>query len=287
MSRHTLVCPYDGPFLTGFSGQSIVVCMDDTEQVVNAAEAVKPGNKLHAICLSFTRSLAELPVKEAWKGIPLAVHLPRLGSFRQVANKLHLLHALDICIFLPDDQGKENYTSLRILSSLGIRCGLAFNHLEPDWNALNDLAYYALYGRSAHAHIEPFHFIRTMHKAEQRLDFGAVYFDDPKRYLHLNSRGKVALSKQDLAAGNYILEYLTELETISELPTYKRHLESWRQHFLKEEGCAYCAAWRVCLGRLSDITRDHKACGALFSELMDAAESYQKKKVKEKNGWRF
>ena len=286
MNPHILVCPDSLPFLSGFHGQELVVRTQNPERIPDLVKLVESQNILRTVWLDIKTPLSEVHWDDAWTDIPLAIHSPEMGNFRIIAGTIPLIRKLNLRVFLPDDGG-NNYRSLRILASLGIHCGLTFTDRSPAWEPLADLAHYALYGLVRKATIEPFHYIASQHNPEARTNFGSVVFDDPTRFLHLTVEGKVALSRQDLLEENFILETLEGVGDITELEGYQDRKESWREFFLQDDGCAYCPAWRVCLGRFDAITEDRKACAALFLELMDAADHYRQKQGKEREVWQL
>jgi hypothetical protein len=185
------------------------------------------------------------------------------------------LRRLNLRVYLPLDH-PSNYTGLRILSSLGVGTALCFDRRETDWEALADLATFALLGRAKHAPMEPFAFLVRHYHPEQRTDFSSVYFADPTRYLHVNAIGEVALSVAELEEGKLLAAHFQELGDLQENPAYLERLEAWQQHFLRERGCAYCQGWRICLGKFGPQPGASPPCEGFFTDLMTMIEQVQR-----------
>jgi len=115
-----------------------------------------------------------------------------MGSFSTVAPRIASLRKLNLRLYLPT-HSTENLTALRILTSLGIECAAVITR-ETDWEALADLATHALLGLVKHASLQPFEYVAAHYDPQQRTDFGAVYFDDPRAFLHLDRQGSVQVN---------------------------------------------------------------------------------------------
>ena len=188
-------------------------------------------------------------------------------------GKLHLLRDLNIRIFLNSDN-KTNFTNLHILASLGIDCGIWFGENNIDWESLNDLMTYAIYGKVNHASIEPFQFIANNYSSARFTDYSSVYFENPYNYLHIDKDENIALSYKDLKNKNYVNTGFDTLPNIFENDNFKEAMLAWQQFFLKTEGCAYCQAWRVCMGKFCESIEKNPGCQQFFSDMMDAADHF-------------
>ena len=138
------------------------------------------------------------PKASPWRSWPLPS-----GRFRDLARHLDRLRKLNLRVYLPCDHA-DNLASLRILSSVGIPCCADFRDGGTDWEALADLATYAVLERTPHAAMEPFAFMAANYHSADRLDWGRVFFDDPRHFLHLSEDGRVALSQAELAEGRFV-----------------------------------------------------------------------------------
>lgn len=284
MSGHTLVVEGTN-LVSSFKGATFVVCTDDLSRIPDIWRIVQNDNTLVAIKLVTSTPLSQINLEDNWRDIPLAVYLPAPGSFKDYAKRLERLKVFNLRLFFPAHD-KESYIACRILSSLGIATGLTFDSEEPDWEALTDLAAYSLYGKGPHTPIEPFQTLVSRYDPTLRNSWAAVYFNDPNTYLHLSGDGKVALNRAKLLARDFITERLGDLSAIRDNSTYQEALESWREHFLEEEGCAWCESWRICLGNFDGICADRTSgCQPFFSELLDAADEYRALKKQERTLW--
>jgi hypothetical protein len=269
-----LVCPYSPDLLRRFIEKKLVVRLSDPLQIMDAALAVQQsGNKLHCIILESMAPLADIPCKEEWRGIPLAVKIPGLGDFVRFTKLLPLLRSLNIRIYLSLDND-NSLLDARIAASLGIPVALEFGMKEPDWEMLADLMTYAVLGRVTPSPIDPFNYLVTQFAPLKNIDFSVIYFDDPNEYLHLNSAGAVALTVKELEQSKFIEGFSDHPDATLLQSALESHYEKQSELFLKSAGCACCPAWRVCLGKFSDSFWG-RGCQGFFEELMDTAEQYQ------------
>lgn len=281
MKSHFLVVPPDKDLISKLDSQSLVPVIDSTEDIVLATEMVDHYNAhLHCLIICTRIPLTALDYKEEWRNIPIALFTPSMGRFSKMVKHLPVLRQLNIRIYLPTAT-KENYADIRILSSLGIETAVVFQKDGLAWDLLIDLMSYAYFARATHAPIAPFDYMAARFHSHQRNDYSAVYFDDPRTYLHLNRDGRIALTRADLLAGRFITQDLDELETIEQNEAYQNYLEAWRAFFLQPDGCAYCPGWRVCLGKYSHTNNRENGCQKFISEFLDALE--MKQSLQEKN----
>ena len=274
MRNHILVCPFDENLIRKFHNQRLVIILSDFDQIQNAHKLVNEcQNSLHCLVIYHNGSLASVPFHETWKGIPLALFVSEIGAFKEFMGRLPLLRDLNIRIFLSTDN-KENYTSLHILASLGIDCGINFGEKEIDWEAMNDLMTYSIYGKVNHASIEPFQFIAGNYDPSRINDFSSVYFDNPQSYLHIDKDENIALTAKDMQDGKFILKGIENICKIFEDEKYEEAINAWQEFFLKENGCAYCQAWRICIGKFSVSADENPGCRQFFTDLMEASDHF-------------
>ena len=285
MINRILLIPFNENDINRFQGQSIVLKLNDIEKITQTVEHVKNLQiDLKCILIKCQIPLVSIPFQEEWQDIPIALYVPSLGLFRDFINKLPILKKLNIKVYLTTSS-KENYTSLRILSSLGINSVVVFDNKYLNWELLSDLMTYSLLGLVKHAPIEPFHFIASHYEPTKRTDFGAVYFEDPSKYLHVDEKGHVALSQKELKSGKYIAKEISELNEFLQSDKYIMRLGEWKEFFLQTDGCAYCQGWRVCLGKFSKVSKKKSGCKKFFSELMDVVEQFQSLHNNKKETW--
>lgn len=278
-----IVTLYKPEFIEKQRGRLFVVKTDDYGQIEDISRVCNTHNKLHTIVLTVNEPFSLIPFREEWKNIPIYLVVPEMGSFRDVAAKLNIIHQFKIRVFLNTDH-KHTYTNLRILSSIGIPCGIHFGKIDPDWDVINDLMYYSVYGKVKHASIEPFEYVTSQYKPDIYTDFSAVYFNDPHQSVHMNEFGKIALTAEDLVSNKFITD-IEHFDSIEQNPLYKEGLKRWQQFFLDNHLCSYCPAWRVCLGKFADKAEVNSVCKKFFSDLMDAADYYRLKQQKGTEVW--
>lgn len=275
MSSHFLVCPSDQDLIRQLGNRSLVPRLNRPDDISKVVDTINTyGAHLHCLLIETNVPLSTIVFKQEWQNLPIALYTSGMGRFPQFVKQLPVLRQLNIRIYLPIESA-ENYTSIRIISSLGIETAVVFQEEGMNWESLSDLVSYAYFARAPHAPIAPFDYLVTRYHRNQRTDFNSVYFDDPRTYLHLDSKGKVALTKAHLLSGKFIAQSIDELGDIDQNNDYINHLESWRDFFLKPDGCAYCSGWRVCLGKFSNFKNRNKACMKFFSDFMDSIELKQ------------
>lgn len=275
MNAHFFVCPCEDKLLNRLEGKSVVIKIKEYTQIEDAIEYPKKYNfHLHCLWIQSHLPLAHFQVNENWRDIPIALYVPEVGEFAVFMRNLALLRKMNIRVYLPTSP-ESNFSSIRILSSLGLETAILFDQPNVNWEKLNDLMTYTLLNLTAHAPIAPFNYIASRYKPNQLTNWGAVYFDDASAYLHADPSGKIALSEKDLSAGNFVLDQIDSIDTFIKSKKYADHLDNWRNEFLKEDGCAYCPGWRVCVGRFSNGTISGQGCRSVFTDLMDTIEQYE------------
>lgn len=274
MGFPNIVCPDSEILLQKFTGLSVALKINNCNPLAGGVEKVrKSGNHLFCVILESERSLSDLEFAEHHKGIPLAVMVPSVGRFRDLTKHLDLLRDLNLRVYLPCDNA-DNLTSLRILSSVGIHCCADFRNGRTDWESLTDLATYAVLGRVPHAAIEPFAFIVSNYNSAKYVDWGRVIFDDPRHFLHLDEQGRVALSPAELAEKHFVAGSPNEIEAPDEFPPIRERMLSLRHFFTDNHPCAFCAGWKICLGKFSDDLSENAGCAKFFAEMIDLVRLY-------------
>jgi hypothetical protein len=276
MTPHVLVCPFNQDVFSLFQGRTLAVRVGTIDDVPRVAEAVHRSlNNLHCVLFDSNDSLADTHLHETWRSIPIALYVPEMGDFIKVAKKLPVMRNLNLRVYLPLNRIR-NYVDFRILSSLGIASAIVFGEKEINWEALSDLMIYALLNRVHHADIHPFHYIASQYDPVTRLDeFSYACFDNPRKYLHLNEAGCVALSEQDLIHDKFISDHVDQIGDINACPLYIDAIHEWKNIFQRAEDCSFCQAWRVCLGKFRKMSDDRAACREFFLDFMETIEQYQ------------
>jgi hypothetical protein len=285
MREHFIVCQFDERLMQRLNKKRIALVTNGFEEVHHICESFNDnGNSLHCLVIHHKGSVVSIPFHENWKNVPMAIFANELGPFKEIMAKLPMLREMNIRIFLSSDN-KANFTSLHILASLGVDCGLSFGNNDVDWEALNDLMTYAIYSKVKHASVEPFLYAAKNYTPERLTDFSTVYFENPQHYLHIDKDENIALTSNDLKSGKFIAKGVEALDHIHENPLYKDAENAWQEFFLSENPCAYCQAWRICIGKFSKSFEKNPGCRQFFTDLMDAADFYhvaeEKKRKKE------
>ena len=281
MNSHILVCDFDEDLISRLQNQNFVVRVESLDLIPHAIRVVQEKNHLHTFWLHTDVPLSDLPSHdlENTGAVPYYIEVRGLGNFQESIGKIRLLRSLNVMILIPED-APGSYRDCKILSSLFVPCGIKFGSQNPAWDSLADLMSYFVYSKVPHAPIEPFHFVISNYDPQKRIDFNFIYFEDPSKFLHLDARGWIALSRKDLEREEFISTDLSQLDQIEDLPAFGQRLESWREFFLKPDGCAYCPGWRICLGKFEEGADKESGCKRFFSEWMDATEYYQVQKAR-------
>lgn len=282
MSCEKIVCPFDRGIVERFRGREIAVRIDDPLLAPAARDLVRETrNSLMCVLCESPLPLAATPLPPVWDGIPLGLSVPGAGRMRDLAPITPRLRELDLRVFLP--YSRENLTGLRVLSSIGIPCGLVLEEGEPDWEALADLMTYAVLEGVPHAPIEPFDLLRRNYDPERFMQWGAGFFDDPTQFVHLDREGRAALSPRDLRQGRFV-GTVDGLEG-SVAAALTERARARRSLFVEDHPCAACAGFRLCLGRFDRPDKGgpgapgRAGCSGFFSEMMDALDLHREQKA--------
>lgn len=274
MSDRILVCPLDETLIARLHGHVLAVRVQDPNDVARARAMTESRARLHCVILDSAQPLASLPL-EALTGVPLALFSPTVGDLEELFPRLPALRELRVQVYLPLS-GSTTLRDARILASLGVPAALCWDAPNIDWDGLEDLLAYAAFGKLPHADIEPFSYVISSYSTRGLVDFGAVYFDEPARYLHVSREGKLAHTSADLREGRFFADG----EALADLPPVDRQEDARDRtdhFFLDRDGCASCAGFRVCLGKFPGEREKSPGCGQLFSKLVDIAEGHSRK----------
>jgi hypothetical protein len=281
--HHFIVVPDNDNLLQTLSGNSLVV---KTEKI-SAIDSIIEKSKLfdfhiHAIWVKSRTSLSNITFNEHWKDTPIALHVNNIGIFHHFLMQMPLMRMLNLRIYMPLDE-KQQFTDIRILSSLGLETAAIIPDENPDWESLNDLMVYALLNIRTHGNIAPFNYLAEKFDVHARNDYSSVYFDQPQQYLHVDEQGHIALTNTALIGGNFVSEQLSDLVNIEEHEDYKKYLHAWTEYFIQTTECSNCEGWRVCLGKFSKNLTINKGCKSFFTDFLNTLEKNRLIKEKKKN----
>jgi hypothetical protein len=275
MNWPRIVCPDNKGLLQTFTGREVAVRVSDARRTAAAASRVRgTGNELLCVIIRSRVPLDEVTFGAEQKGIPMALMVPSPGRFRNLAKRLDLLRGLNLRVYLPCDN-PQNLAALRVLSSVGIQTCAVFGKGTTDWEALTELMTYAVLEQTPHAFMEPFAFIASHYDPFSHLDWGSVYFDDPRHYLHVDGKGRVALSHQEMTQRRFVAESIADIAVPDEFPPVRERVEAWRRIFVNNHPCASCGGFKLCLGRFAAHVRRDEGCSAFFLEMMEVARQHK------------
>lgn len=275
MKIPTLVCPYNRPLLDQIDGHDIVVKVDHFSDIYRAAEDIRSsGRTLVSVLIEVEKPLSAINFQEDWQGIPIALSASEMGNFKDISNRIQRMRDLKIHVYLPAEK-RENLTNSRILASLGVTCCLVFGNVQPNWEVLSDLMTYAVFGINPHAPIEPFNYIADHYKPGANVNWGSVYFDGPREFLHLDASGRVALSQRKLLKGSFIAEHISMVKNPLESEKYRKGVNAWRQFFLSDHPCITCEGWKICLGRFGFDGKHATGCSTFVADMLPELEQYR------------
>lgn len=270
-SRTHIICIRDLSLIETVHDRSLVVHCTDADNVRQIADSVRRRNTLHALWVKSPLPLSDIKPLESWREIPIMLECSGMGNFLRVREQLTNLRSPVLTVFFQSSD-MESYTSVNILSSLGVRCGITFTDGPIDWERLNDLLHYAVYSRAKHAPIEPFDTLLRRYEPFSLSDLDAVYHNSPSGYLHLSSDGKIALTSEDAEALNFCDKSFEDINAIEDSRQYQNKVNARQNHFLDFDECSCCPSWRLCTGKFSGSLRNNPGCKPFFAELFNAAE---------------
>jgi hypothetical protein len=277
MTDPILVCPFDEKLLGKLKRWKIVIHTNDLNAIKHVSKEAGKSNDLHVIKIQTEQPLSAIFFKEEWEDLPLAIYSKDFGEYKDLLSQLKRIRNSNVRIFL-SSQHDFNYTGLRILSSLNINCGIYFNGGPLNWDLMNDLMHYAIYGRARHATVEPFDWLASHYDPTEYIDYNIVYFNNPTKYLHINEKEQIALTETDLLNGNFIEEGIESLDNIYENSKYVDFINFRYDIMLQMNECAFCPAFRICLAKFQNLKNKKDTCKAFFSDFLDAAGYYFSKK---------
>ncbi len=279
-----LVVPYDRSLFERLRNRTLCVRVNDPRETAAAALAARVDNSLSCVLCELDIPLERFFVEPDWRGIPIFLKVPSAGNYRNLSKLLPALKSLDLHVYLPCEG--RNLISARQLSSVGINTGIIIDeNAENDWHALAEIMTYALIGLMPHAPIEPFFTMaNALGKGLRGENWGRVYFDDPSEYLHLDAKGRVALSHRELLAGDFIADNLAVLDSVEIRKAVDDRVASWEKLFLENNFCSRCSGWKLCRGKFSEGTKKSDTCKWFFDEMTAVVEQYHNRPGKVRQG---
>ena len=248
-----LVMDFNLSLLQSMRNQKIVVKTDDINQVDFIYTECQKNNNVMAIIVSlpFT-SISQIEFQQKWSIIPLVISAYNIGDYELFFSKVDLIRSLNIRFFLSNEYDSV-FTELKILSSLGVDCGLNMKaDLKMNDDSFLDLASYYYMSPAPHATIEPFEFILNKLSEERNIGFESVYFEDPLMFAKIES-----------------IEDIEQLDVKQQNNEFAIKMNHYYKHFLDLDDCSKCAAFKICDKNMKIKLND---CQKTMEEVFEYAE---------------
>lgn len=248
----TLVIKYDTEIIKSVSNKRIIVELDSLEDLeVKYAESQRCNQVMAMVVKMPYTSVSQIDFKEEWANIPLMIRAYNIGDYDMLFFKLDTIRRFNARIYLTSKSASV-YTDLKVLSSLGIDCGIWLEDEMPvEDDKLLDLASFYYMSQARHATIEPFEFIMRHLNEEHNISFDAVYFTNPLMYQHVESAEEIPTD-----------------ETL-EHDDFKVKMETYYKHFIDLDDCAKCPAFKICNYRMNKVLT---SCSTTMNEVFEYAE---------------
>ncbi len=263
------------------AGRAIVLQCDDS-QIENVIEYCRCAPfLLHCVHMRTKSVLTELGISPKWKDVPLALEVGGLGDLLRFYDMRNSFADLNLRVYLPTRNDAE-FAAVRILSSLGVSTAVSISP-GTNWECMADLMTYAYLGLAPHAPIEPFACIERSYQMTGYTRFQSVYFNDPERFLYVDADGRAAFTREHLQRDDFFADNFEAVTTLAERDDYQKCIRSWDRHFLETAGCAYCKAFRVCLGTAKGA--EESGCSAFFEGVMEIVEQQKLRESTKRALW--
>jgi hypothetical protein len=242
---------YDLELLKCIKNKQIVVYVDSLDMLeCKFAEAKQNNHVVAFVALLPYTSISQIELKREWAEIPLVIYAYNIGDYDTFFENIEKFKAQDIRIYL-HSRSSNFFTDLKIMSSLGIDCGVFFEEgVRVDDEKLLDLASYYYISPVPHATIEPFEFILRHIRDEENVTFDNVYFDNPLLYTDVSS--KLNLEQVDLNNDCFDLK-----------------MQLYYKHFMNLDECSKCPAFKICNHKMLFKLN---SCSETMNEIFEYAE---------------
>jgi len=270
IDRHYLVCPPEPELIGRIERRDIVLRTTHLVDLAGMVEMVNERNRLHQVWCVTDQPFSSLPLTDEHRRIPIVVFAPELGDVKRLMRLCPLLKQAKVTVFLPGVDAAA-CTGLKMLSSLGIPCGL---HLTPseeiDWVKAGELLAYALLHKVQRAPIEPFQYALQNFQNNRLLAIQTPYFRNHHVFLHVTGGG-LALSHEEAMQGTVVAS-LSELEIVHDAPGYIGRSRERERFFVDAHLCSSCPVWRMCGGVFADSADKASGCQRFFGDLLEAID---------------
>jgi radical SAM protein with 4Fe4S-binding SPASM domain len=239
---------------------------------------MKMGDKINSLrghfIDSYSSPLSFLPLQNIPINTNVYLYCESIGDLTFIFENIDLLRT-NYQIMLPAGH-PNSYTSLKMLSSLGINCSLDLDTSAIDWDKFDQLAKYIYKNDIPHGKIEPFTYILENYNPKEYLDYNVSLLNTPLWYLFIDEELNVYPShsamcnKQKIGTGkDFILNFQNSQQ-------YMDLKFKWKDLFISMNACSTCPAFRICLGKFVDTNTNMTLCRSTFSNIMELVENIKK-----------
>lgn len=267
MNRH-IIYNYSQALTEKLSGYSLIPRVDDFRKIDEIVTEVQKSNQLFCIWVDCSlMSISDLDFECIKTDTPIILYAYNIGDIFKTLCKVDTIRNHNIRIFL-NSAFKENFHSVKILSSLGIDTGILLDSKHIDDDLFLDLASYALLGQVPHASIEPFDYIWRNIMQEHNLDTETIFFNNPEKYIYINDSLDFSFSLEDLNNCCFIGN-LSDIDHIDFTTEVDQKLNRYYSHFFALDKCSKCSAFKVCNRKSTTVFND---CQDVYSTIYEYAE---------------
>lgn len=276
-SPRIIITKYNWPIEQYLRGHAVIIHLNSLNDIDCIQNNLDGSIKVDGyVYTNEFASLETLDLKPDWKDLPIILQINRLGKYRNIHEKIELLRSMNVIIFFTGNENRST-ADAQIAASLGIHSGIILRDNATLDDPVLDLITYNFYSLMPHADIEPFSTMERYYDGENIVSPAIAYFNNPCRYIYLDSEHNYSLSENDFNKGKCIDAGLDKLLTIGENHAVEESINSWQQLFIDSHPCSYCPAFRICSGYFK-VQFEKGRCKHVMKELLEAIEFQKKKK---------
>ena len=244
------------------------IILTDTIKDINAvySNIDQYSDFVHSVILRSAAPVIFSGIKKEFGKIPLVVFSRELGSKKLFLKNTESYKIQNVKYYLSSAL-KENFFSVKMISSLGINTGIYFDE-QIEWDFMYELIEYSVKNGKTNAELQPLSFIINNYKNKE-IDYNDVYFNDPLKYLYINKEDYIFLNYRNFIE-NKPFAAISNDSFQSVMDKIALHIENEKKLLLADlNECSSCAAWKICLGKFSYINDKKNTCSKCFSLLID------------------
>lgn len=273
MTDLTIVAPFDADLMRRLRGRRAVIRVDCLDAVTRVQSTGRDCEvQIDGVWATIGLELADLDLNcSEWNGLVI-IESPGSGPIRRAIWTLADVDQAHLRLILPARTSRQIVT-IRALASLGYHCCILLgddDRPEIDWDALHELAVYALFGNVPHGDIDPFSYAARRYDPTHTVDVRAAYYADPRHHLHAAQDGSLMVAGFGGEGARPLGLMIEDIDGIEDCTAYTRAVHDWKRKFEEMTRCGACPAWRVCMGALTFLEDDR--CETVMAEVIDAAE---------------